>query len=133
MRELERHALAAYPEECCGILLGRREPGGDRVRASVSLVIRARNVDQGPRSRRFTAAPQDLLRAHLEARRREEEVVGYYHSHPDREARPSALDCRTADPGMSHVILSVLAGRVVASRSWYREAGSVQLEEEYIV
>lgn len=128
--EMERHALAAYPDECCGVLVGHRVVSSAQQRATVRLVIRARNAHTGLRTRRFAIAPEDLVRAHRQARRRGEQVIGYYHSHPDRPALPSNLDRRAAAPGVSHLILSVRRHRVMACRSWYLPAAGSDFEEE---
>ena len=133
MTDMDRHAVAAYPEECCGVLVGRRAMSGAGERATVSLVIRARNIHDGSRFRRFTIAPEDLLRAHKRARQRGQEVVGYYHSHPDRAAVPSDHDRSAADPGVSHLILAVRRDRVVARRSWHLPVDGSHFEEERLV
>lgn len=75
--------LAAHPFECCGILLGK----GNRVTA----VMRARNVHPQP-DRYFEIDPQALIDAHRNARGGGAEVLGYYHSHPQGPAVPSATD-----------------------------------------
>ena len=56
-----------------------------------------------------------------------EVILGYYHSHPDREAVPSSLDVSSAWPDTSYVIVEVLEGRAAAVRSWRRvDAGMVE-------
>lgn len=133
LTEMQRHALHAYPEECCGILVGQRAAGGVSKSATVSQVIRGRNLHDGPRSRGFAIAPEDLLWAHKQAQQRGEDVIGYYHSHPDGEALPSKLDHRAADPGVSHLILAVRPGRVVCCRSWRLPTAGSRFEEERLV
>ena len=106
-------AEEALPEECCGVLLGRCEAGS----TSVGRALPAVNTASDP-SRRFEISPEVLLRAHDQAREEGLEVVGYYHSHPDGVAVPSATDRAAAWPGVSYLILAVNGGRRREARSW---------------
>lgn len=83
MEVLLRQAGAAHPRECCGILLGE----GNRI----ATAIPAANVHPTPESH-FEVDPQALVDAHRHARSGGPQVVGYYHSHPDGRAEPSATD-----------------------------------------
>ncbi len=129
LSEIGMHAARRYPEECCGILLGKSLPGdgGDVV---VERVLAANNTSAERRGERFLIAPEVVLAAHREARAGTMEIVGYYHSHPDHPAVPSALDREQAWPGMRSVIAAVERGEVTATRSWRLEgAGSAFVEE----
>ena len=81
-RLLAEAALAA-PEECCGLLLGRD--------GTIEEARPAANMAADPR-RRFEIDPQALVDAHRAARSGGPRVVGYFHSHPDGPAGPSATD-----------------------------------------
>ncbi len=117
-----RHAARAYPEECCGILLGR----GRRVED----VVATANAAACARRRRYRIPTAALLEVHRRSRRTEREVVGYYHSHPDRAARPSDDDLEQAWPQASYLIVAVAAGRVAEIRSWrLNETGDGFVEE----
>ncbi|WP_369816801.1 M67 family metallopeptidase [Erythrobacter sp. HL-111] len=76
-------ARAAHPFEACGILLG----AGSRIDAFVP----AANVHPDP-ARRFEIDPQALIDAHRAARAGGPALVGYFHSHPQGPAAPSATD-----------------------------------------
>jgi len=90
LRQIVDAAEAAYPDECCGLLVGRDVPGGievTRVHASANLGRRADRFEIDPRlwvdlSRALGKGPQ--------------KVVGLYHSHPDGPAQPSAHDLEAA-------------------------------------
>jgi proteasome lid subunit RPN8/RPN11 len=85
IREL---AVAAYPDEGCGVMIGRRD--GERVDIEDATSGRNRIVD---RSRdRYDLDPGDIMRADREARARGLDIVGFWHSHPDHPARPSQFD-----------------------------------------
>jgi proteasome lid subunit RPN8/RPN11 len=124
LEAIRRRARRAYPEECCGLLLGEPEEGGARVVAALP----ARNLDPAPR-RGYLVDPRALLRGHRAARRLSLEVVGYYHSHPDSPAAPSRRDLAEALPGASYLIVSVRGGEPGPSRSFRRVGGILAAEE----
>ena len=76
-------AARSAPEECCGLLLGRAE--------IIAEARPAANV-AADRRRRFEIDPQSLVDAHREERSGGPQVLGYYHSHPNGPAAPSATD-----------------------------------------
>ncbi len=80
-------AAAAHPLECCGILLGNGN--------SITFARPAANVHPDPASH-FEIDPQALIDAHRSARAGGVKVLGYYHSHPNGIARPSATDSAAA-------------------------------------
>ena len=80
---LRAHAAAAYPLECCGLLLGE----GERIAAAQP----AANVHPTPHTH-FEINPAALIAAHRAARAGGPQVVGYYHSHPLGPPDPSATD-----------------------------------------
>lgn len=123
--ELESLAGAGYPEETCGLLLGRDEAGSCRVITQHA----ARNLNRERAADRFELDPRDYLAAEQAAAVAGNAVVGVWHSHPDHPARPSETDRAMAWPGWSYLILSVTAGGVVDVRSW-RLAGDSFFEEE---
>lgn len=88
-------AVAAYPEECCGLLVGSSAGGGWRV----ERIVPAANVATEP-ARHFEVDPATLLAAHREAREAGLSVIGHYHSHPNGRAAPSDHDrARAAESG----------------------------------
>ncbi len=80
-------AVAAYPHECCGLLMGRHEAGA----WMVEEVIACANVAIEP-ARRFEVDPKALIAAHRAARETGRELIGPYHSHPNGHDRPSDHD-----------------------------------------
>lgn len=111
-------AAGAYPEECCGLLIGTIDPQGD---VRVARLVASANVAEGDRRAAFEIDPQvhfDVIRALRDApgeRSGEppgERIVGHYHSHPDHPALPSARDLERAwEPGLIWLIAAVPAGR----------------------
>ena len=122
---LRTWARIGYPREACGLLAGRRE-GCTTI---VERVYRARNLSPGRQPDRFELDPGALVRAEDDARACGREVVGIWHSHPDRPAEPSERDGRGAWSGWSHLIVSVVRGASVDLRSWRLVGGRFVAEE----
>jgi proteasome lid subunit RPN8/RPN11 len=83
VERISAEAVRVFPEEACGLLVGRQD--------RVEHAIRARNVHPNPRTH-FEIDPQALVDAHRAAREGGPEVLGYYHSHPSGPAEPSVTD-----------------------------------------
>ena len=111
---VRRHVEAGYPNEQCGILVGRLEDGGVRVGATRE----ARNLVTDRAADRYEIDPRDQLVAERELCADGSIVLGYYHSHPDHPARPSETDARFAWPGYVYVIVSVEMGAAMAATAW---------------
>lgn len=120
------HAQAAYPDECCGAMLGRME-GSNK---TVSIALRLENVSQGSRRARYELRPEDLLHADREARRRDMDLIGIYHSHPDCGAYFSETDLKNSCPWYSFVILSIAKGAFDHANSWLPDAERTAAEKE---
>ncbi|MFM9937286.1 MAG: Mov34/MPN/PAD-1 family protein [Novosphingobium sp.] len=80
-------AADAQPHEACGLLLGQ----ADRIQTARPTP----NIHPEP-TRHFEIDPAALVAAHKAARAGGPEVVGYFHSHPNGLARPSATDAAMA-------------------------------------
>ena len=104
---LRRHGEETYPHECCGVLLGRMD-GDERV---VSSVVRCGNTRTDSPQNRYNIDPRELVRIQRQGREQGEDIVGFYHSHPDHPAHWSATDFAEAHwIGCSYVITSVTKG-----------------------
>lgn len=116
-----RHGEETYPHECCGVLLGRQEDDGTRV---VTSVARAGNTRTDSAHNRYNIDPKELVRVQREGRQRGEDIVGFYHSHPDHPAQWSQTDHTEAHwIGCSYVITSVEKGKAERTNS-FELAGS---------
>ncbi len=114
LKEIERHGEEAYPNECCGFLLGRREDG---VKVVAGLVCTDNERLDSARNR-YLISPEAYRHTEAEAEQRGLEIVGFYHSHPDAPARPSDFDREHALPWCSYVIVSVQGGRSADIKAW---------------
>jgi len=106
--QIRRHGESEYPHECCGLLIGSFEPSGHKVTEEIFPISNSR--EEAAKRNRFLIAPEDLLRGEKHARQTRRDVVGFYHSHPDHPAVPSAFDLEHAWPVYSYVIVAVRDG-----------------------
>ena len=114
IEEIRRQGEQNYPAECCGVLGGR--VGGASAKEVVSATPALNRRTDDPH--RYLIAPDDLRRLEAELRAAGLEIVGYYHSHPDHPAAPSAFDAEHAWPWYSYVIVRVDHGRAADLASW---------------
>ncbi len=120
------HAARAYPEECCGAMLGVIENDAKLVSRAVAID----NAFAGARASRYEIRPEDLLAADRAARASGLDLVGIYHSHPDCDAYFSETDLKNSCPWYSFVVLSVRGGRFDHANSWLPDADQTRAEAE---
>ncbi len=127
---LQAHGEAAYPNEGAGLLLWRVN-GGDKAVVDILPLENRWNTEE--QYHRYQITPQDALHGEKEAMRRGLDVVGFFHSHPNHPAEPSAFDREWATwPGYSYVITTVEKGRATVSRSWLLKEDRSAFDEEPI-
>lgn len=118
---LRRHGEKTYPHECCGVLLGRFEDDGSKTAEHVAPCGNTR--DDSPHNR-YNIDPKELIRIQREGRERGEEIVGFYHSHPDHPAQWSQTDLAEAHWfGCSYVITSVEKGKAAVTNAFELKGG----------
>lgn len=132
---IARHGAAAYPEECCGVLIGRFTADGSDPATGTTAVEQLVSVDNeraDSRHNRYVITPETVLAAQKQARAAGLDIVGYYHSHPDHPARPSEFDREHAWPGISYLIVAVQQGNAEVARSWRLSDDRERFDEEAI-
>lgn len=132
------HAERIYPEECCGLLLGRlSEDDGqnvaiktvvevwetvnawdEEVETSFSDASSELGHHNLTKARRYWIDPRDMLAAQQYARDRQLDIIGIYHSHPDHPATPSECDRAAAWHDYSYMIVSVQHGKANHVLCW---------------
>jgi proteasome lid subunit RPN8/RPN11 len=121
------HGSESYRDEACGVLYGRATPAGKSVVRAAPMV----NSREEERHRRFVVTAADYRLAEAEASRSGLTLLGFYHSHPDHPAYPSAFDLEHALPFFSYVIVAVEGGTPKEMRSFVlAEDRSEFLEEK---
>ena len=125
MSKILSHAEQAYPNECCGLLVGERS-GGD---VFIREVHRSANMASAP-ANQFEIDPQ--LRFDLERRVREEslDLVGVYHSHPDGDAAPSQTDIQRAWESSLVWLITAVKNGSAATTTAHLVLGSVMRFKE---
>jgi proteasome lid subunit RPN8/RPN11 len=99
-----------------GVLLGRFDDDGTRV---VTSTARCGNTRTDSAHNRYNIDPRELVRVQREGRERDEDIVGFYHSHPDHPAQWSPTDFAEAHwLGCSYVITSVEKGKAAVTNSF---------------
>jgi proteasome lid subunit RPN8/RPN11 len=106
----------AYPNECCGIILGLFEENGNK--KAVQAVSMENSREDSEKYHRFLITPEDMAKAELRARKLNLDILGFYHSHPDCKAKPSDFDREHALPCYSYLITSVENAKVTDLTSW---------------
>jgi cysteine synthase B len=123
---IRSHGASSFPDECCGALIGD-EPG---------LVIEAlplSNTTSDERRRRFLIGPEAYRAAEARATETGKSLIGFYHSHPNHPAVPSAFDLEHAWPNLRYVIVSVMGGHPEAVRTWRLRTDRSGFDEEVLV
>ena len=119
---LRAHGEETYPNECCGVLLGKNVVGeGNSAAATnhVQQIVRAGNTRTDSAHNRYNIAPHELVRVQRQARGLGLDIVGFYHSHPDHPAQWSPTDFAEAHwLGCSYIITSVEQGKAALTNSF---------------
>ncbi|GHV15268.1 hypothetical protein AGMMS49938_13050 [Fibrobacterales bacterium] len=106
--KIREHARQAYPNECCGFMLGTQS---EPTKKEVSKLIPIDNSRESEEQyHRFEIKPEEFIKAEIQAEKDNLEVLGFYHSHPNAPAKPSEYDRDHAFPFYSYVIVSVKGG-----------------------
>jgi proteasome lid subunit RPN8/RPN11 len=106
-KQIESEGVAAYPNECCGIIYGRDVKTDGKIRRVVECLEPVLNeFEADERYHRFLITPATLLKAEKQCTGGLM-VLGFYHSHPDHPARPSEYDRVHAWPFYSYVIVAI--------------------------
>jgi proteasome lid subunit RPN8/RPN11 len=126
---LRHHAEETYPHECCGVLLGQFGNDGTK---TVTRAARCANMRDDSPHNRYNIDPKALVRIQREGRERGEDIIGFYHSHPDHPAKWSETDLAEAHwIGCSYVITSVKNGQADVTNS-FALSGSDEADKQLV-
>lgn len=106
---LRRQAVAAAPAECCGALIGVAHDRMIEVRSLIPV------ENEAPSHTHYHIDADIVLRLERQAACSAQQVVGFYHSHPNNTAEPSMTDIELACPGYLYLIVQTDTGAV---RGW---------------
>jgi proteasome lid subunit RPN8/RPN11 len=130
---MHEHASLTFPEECCGLLLGKFEND-----SKVKRVLGSRRMTnvfaKEERYHRYTIDPKEFMEAEVEAESNGMDIVGIYHSHPNAAAKPSQFDMNHAWPSLSYIVIEVRNSKPLNTKSWLlREDRTEFLPEDITV
>jgi proteasome lid subunit RPN8/RPN11 len=128
--QIRQHGEETYPHECCGVLLGTVDLE-THVR-EVKRTVRAGNTRADSPQNRYNIDPRELIAAQRLAREAGEDIIGFYHSHPDHPAQWSKTDFAEAHwYGCSYMITSVEQGKAKVTNS-FALIGSSEEDKRFI-
>ncbi len=104
LNQMKQHLEQTYPYEGCGVMLGKDN--------TATEIYRGTNIRQERQEDRFVLDPADIVQAEKYAKKRGIDVLGFYHSHPDHPARPSATDLESAWESYYYIIVSIEKGKM---------------------
>jgi proteasome lid subunit RPN8/RPN11 len=84
------------------------------------------------RHRRFEITAADYAELESKARAQDLILLGFYHTHPDHPARPSATDLAYAWPFFSYIILTVSAGKAGEMAAFVLDEDTMQFVSEQL-
>jgi len=122
LSHIHAHLEAGYPNEACGVMLGKA--------GTVTEVVAAGNERTDSARNRYLIDPLAYMKIERDADKRGLQVLGIYHSHPDVAARPSQFDLDHAWPNLSYLIVSVCKGKAVETNSWLLREDRSQFDQE---
>lgn len=115
LEKMKAHLVRSYPKEGCGILVGD-EWGSIEEVYSMKNEATAESADGY-----YEIDPLKLYELERKAEKYGYSVLGFYHSHPDCEARMSSEDSEHMIPQMLYVIASVKNGRCEEIRAYEKD------------
>ncbi|MHA2249049.1 MAG: Mov34/MPN/PAD-1 family protein [Candidatus Kariarchaeaceae archaeon] len=127
IEKIKAHGEETFPEECCGVIIANTN--------NLQYIIESRpmrNTNAGSRNTRYNIDPLDLIKLEDELDRKNQTMLGIYHSHPNHPAKPSKFDLEHAWPNLSYIVLSVKDGKSIECTAWRLDKTRTSFEEESI-
>ncbi len=110
VQQLLHHAQSSVDREVCGLIGGRD--------GAVQSCYPVKNSDPNPQCK-FTLDTAEQIRVFKTLREKDEQLFAIYHSHPQREAYPSAVDLALVNyPDVLYLIISLNTKGVLALRGF---------------
>lgn len=117
--EIHRHALAEYPCECCGIIIGKEGNESEDILfpcTNIQDKLHAMDPQTYTRNARtaYNIEPRELMKILKETEKKGMRIKYFYHSHPEHDAYFSEEDKSMAlfddepvYPGAGYLVVSV--------------------------
>jgi len=124
MQAMHISAKHHYPDEACGLLLGKITDQGWHIDEAHEVP----NINTERAADRFILDPKAYQTVDRELRGTGREIIGIFHSHPDCPAKPSPTDLSNAWEGFAYIIVSTYEGHAVDTQCWTLNAKSDQFQ-----
>ena len=117
INEIYKHAITEYPYECCGIVTGNRDRELVHICKNIQNILHSEDPEKHPRNARtaYFIDRKEAERIFSDAKRTEEDVIAFYHSHTDNPAFFSDMDREVQTvfgepefPDAIHIVVSVI-------------------------
>ncbi|RJQ49509.1 MAG: M67 family peptidase [Nitrospiraceae bacterium] len=121
IEEISRHAAETYPYECCGIITGDEHSHVVHACENIQNRLHAEDPSRYPRDARtaYVIDRKEFERIVSAAKGKGEEVLAFYHSHPEHESYFSEEDKAAQTvfgepefPEALHIVISVRERKV---------------------
>lgn len=115
------HALKEYPYECCGIVTGDSSSQAAHRCENIQNKLHVEDPERYPRDARtaYFIERKEFDKVISAAKAKGEDIVAFYHSHPEHEAFFSEEDFAAQTvfgapefPDALHIIISVIRGKI---------------------
>lgn len=125
------HGERGYPNEICGVLLGKDADG----RRSITALMPIENsFEPNEQYHRYLITPDAMFQAERIARQKQLDVLGVYHSHPEASAQPSIYDRdHAAWTTWTYIIVSIKSAQAAELRAWKLRDDRTAFDEEDLV
>ena len=133
-QQIEQEGVAAFPNECCGVMIGRDEKQAD---GSINRIVESvqpltNSFEANEQYHRFKLDPKEYIAVEKSAGEQGKLVLGFYHSHPDHPAIPSEYDRSHAWPFYSYIIVSIMSRKPANMTSWLLDEATEKFVEEKV-
>lgn len=114
--DIDTLTATSFPGEACGIVLGNREKN------LIERITSIKNsAEEETRKVYFEIDPLEMYRAERIAESEGMEIVGIFHSHPEKPAIVSKEDEKYMIPGMLYLIASATKDKILELRGYTRD------------
>jgi proteasome lid subunit RPN8/RPN11 len=124
MQKIYAQVKKAYPYECCGVLAGNAN--------RVEEVKPVENINKDRMHDRYEISTDELYKIDKYVRSKGWSIIGFYHSHPDHPAYPSAFDHERAVEGYVYIIVAVSSDGKLEAKAWILDDKEHRFVEEEI-
>ena len=125
--KIKKLSEKAFPFEACGIVLGRR---ADSLIEDVADVLNS--TDKEERKKYFEIDPMEMLKVERLTEEKGAEILGIFHSHPDKPAILSKEDEKYMIPGLIYIIAAAYKDGISDIRGYLRDTPSEAAYEVFI-